>query len=98
MASHEDEAPGVLRAADVRIERGDSWILDGVSLSVAANDRLLIRGRSGAGKTTLFRVLGLLDPPTAGEVYVDGAPSASGLAFVVIPSGSCFKTSNSSLT
>jgi putative ABC transport system ATP-binding protein len=77
MASHEDEAPGVLRAADVRIERGDSWILDGVSLSVAANDRLLIRGRSGAGKTTLFRVLGLLDPPTAGEVYVDGAPAGS---------------------
>jgi len=76
MVSDEGDS-GVLRAEDVVVERGGDRILDGVSLLVPADARFLIRGRSGAGKTTLFRVLGLLEPPTAGEVYVDGEPAGS---------------------
>ena len=52
----------VLRAADLRVERGDTTVLDGLSVSVSAGERALIRGESGAGKTTLFEVLGLLLP------------------------------------
>jgi len=56
----------------VSVHRGETAILEGISLSVASNDRALIRGESGAGKTTLFQVLGLLEPPTAGTIRVDG--------------------------
>jgi putative ABC transport system ATP-binding protein len=70
-------ADPVLRAASVTVERGGRRVLDDVSLSVPADARLLIRGPSGAGKTTLFRVLGLLEPPTSGEVYVEGRPTGS---------------------
>jgi len=71
-----DRAP-VVRAADVVVVRDGTRVLDGVSLAVPRGARTLIRGRSGAGKTTLFRVLGLLAPPTAGEVYVAGEPAGS---------------------
>jgi len=67
----------VLRAESVGVERGGRRVLDDVTLSVAADARLLIRGPSGAGKTTLFYVLGLLEPPTTGEVYVEGRPTGS---------------------
>jgi putative ABC transport system ATP-binding protein len=67
----------VLRAESVGVERGGRRVLDGVTLSVPGDARLLIRGPSGAGKTTLFRVLGLLEPPTTGEVYVEGEPTSS---------------------
>ncbi|WP_226010843.1 ABC transporter ATP-binding protein [Halomicrobium salinisoli] len=69
----------VLRAADLVVERGDDRILDGLSLSISAGDRILVRGPSGAGKTTLFQVLGLLATPDGGDLYVDGR-AASGLS------------------
>ncbi len=62
----------VLQAEDVIVRRGGRPVLDGVSLSVEQGSRTLIRGPSGAGKTTLFQVLGLLATPDAGRVLVDG--------------------------
>jgi len=67
----------VLRAADLRVRRGDSTVLDGLSMSIPPGVRALIRGESGAGKTTLFEVLGLLLPPTDGALYVDDTDAAS---------------------
>jgi putative ABC transport system ATP-binding protein len=61
-----------LDAEDITVRRGDRRILDDLSLSVAPGERLLIRGESGAGKTTLFSVLGLLERPDRGRLVVAG--------------------------
>ncbi len=44
-----------------------------VSLEVAAGELLVIKGPSGSGKTTLLNLLGGLDRPTSGQVFLDNA-------------------------
>ncbi len=46
--------------------------LRGVSFTVARGQLVALRGRSGSGKTTLLNIIGGLDNPTAGQVWVDG--------------------------
>ena len=46
--------------------------LRGIDLRVGRGELLAVRGRSGSGKTTLLSILGGLDRPTSGTVFVDG--------------------------
>jgi lipoprotein-releasing system ATP-binding protein len=47
-------------------------VLRGVNLEIASGDRVAIVGSSGSGKTTLLQLLGGLDDPTAGAVWIEG--------------------------
>lgn len=47
-------------------------VLEDVNLDLNLGDALSIMGPSGSGKSTLLQILGLLDPPTSGQLSFDG--------------------------
>jgi putative ABC transport system ATP-binding protein len=51
---------------------GQVHALDDVNLSIYSGEYVAIMGPSGSGKSTLLNMLGALDAPTSGEVYVEG--------------------------
>lgn len=68
------EARTVLRAQDLTrvfgTGAGEVHALSSASLEVAAGELLVVRGPSGSGKTTLLNLLGGLDRPTSGSVWL----------------------------
>lgn len=51
-----------------------TFILKGIDLEVKEGEFITIMGPSGAGKSTLLNIIGLLDPPSAGEYFLLDQP------------------------
>jgi putative ABC transport system ATP-binding protein len=66
---------GILRAENLsktyRMGKTDVPALSGVNLEVAKGDFIVVQGPSGSGKTTLLNLIGALDNPTSGEVWIE---------------------------
>lgn len=66
----------VLEVCNLRktYDEGENQInaLDDVSFSINRGEFVLVVGSSGSGKSTLLNMIGLLDSPTSGKVFIDG--------------------------
>lgn len=62
----------MIRFEHVHFRVGQTSILRGLRLQVAAGETLVLLGRSGSGKTTALRMVNAMRMPTQGEVLVDG--------------------------
>ncbi len=54
------------------VDGGRLEILKGIDLEIRRGEMIAVVGASGVGKSTLLHVLGLLDRPTSGTVFMDG--------------------------
>ena len=80
--------PAYAHAAELKnirfsYDRGNSWALDGVSLTVRAGERICLVGPNGSGKSTFARLIAGLAAPDGGDItllghraYADALPNA----------------------
>jgi ABC-type polar amino acid transport system ATPase subunit len=62
----------MVRLEGVRKSFGDLVVLDGIDLTVATGEVLVVIGASGSGKSTLLRCVNLLEPIDSGHIYLEG--------------------------
>lgn len=61
----------MIKAVKIKKSFGENTILNGVTLEIKKGELVAIVGASGAGKTSLLQILGTLDKPNDGEIYIN---------------------------
>lgn len=74
--------PPLLRVEGLHTYYGQSHILRGLSLAIAARQSVGLMGRNGMGKTTLIRSIMGLVPPRSGRLWIDGRDATRDPAFL----------------
>ena len=69
------ESTNIVRVSDVyktfQLGKVEVQALQGVNLEISRGNYISIMGPSGSGKSTLFNMIGGLDKPTSGKVFID---------------------------
>ena len=63
----------IIEVKDLKKSFGKLDVLKGINAEVQKGEVVVVIGPSGSGKSTFLRCLNLLETPTAGSIYVDGA-------------------------
>jgi ABC-type polar amino acid transport system ATPase subunit len=71
-ATHASNGRPMVQLEGVRKSFGDNLVLDGIDLSVAHGEVLVVIGPSGSGKSTLLRCVNLLEPIQEGRIFLEG--------------------------
>jgi polar amino acid transport system ATP-binding protein len=66
------QSDGALRLEDVHKYFGKNEVLKGIDLSIAPHEVVCLIGASGSGKSTLLKCINLVEPVTAGRIFVEG--------------------------
>lgn len=68
----------MIRVEHVSKKFGDLAVLTDVNAHIKKGEVISVIGPSGTGKSTFLRCLNLLDPPTGGRIFIDGAEITAG--------------------
>ena len=69
----------MLSAANLSKAYGDRTLFSGLTLNVAAGERIALVGNNGSGKTTFLTIAGALMQPTSGRVAISGISAGAAL-------------------
>lgn len=74
--NHASTAPAYFSAYDIHAYYGESYIVQGVNMTVHEGEILALLGRNGAGKTSTLRTIARVDDPAlkGGEIWLDHKP------------------------
>ena len=61
----------MIKSNSIKKSFGKLQVLKGIDFSIAKGEIVSIVGASGAGKTTLLQIIGTLDKPDSGQVFID---------------------------
>ena len=77
----------MLSLDNITLHRGNTRVLDGVSLQFAEGELLALIGANGAGKTTVLRMISGLLKPSAGSIHFRGQPIHSADSDAIVRMG-----------